>query len=341
MTSRLAKVLVLVGGLTVVGIWQGYAQSSNSSPQPTAKPAHSQTLTTQEKEAQKHYLVAVEALKNNDLTTALRELKAAAELAPKKALIWYNLAVVESKTDDSAQAAKDLQKAESLGLPKNLQSEGDELSAKLTYKTENSVKGGADQPNKPAAQPAETGPTLSETLEFLARILQENEARGTARRALSDYRRYAQDRFVFNSPNQCVFSWDNVLHGHYADGTPPVQRGQTEFDNRNREFVSLKDVLLSDVKVMDFRAFAISQVGGPYVGNIDRGDDVHYDGYVLLVKHADTGYNRPQIPNPYNVVGSFHYPNEAFFFTSVDDANRAQKAIIHAATLCGAKADVF
>jgi hypothetical protein len=135
MGSRLVRTLVVIGGLAVGGTRQTYAQSSSSSAQTTKKPAQSRTLTPQEKEAQKHYLIALEALKNNDLTTALQELNAAAKLAPKNALIWYNLAVVESKSGNANAALDDVQKASNFGLPNPIQHDADELEAKLTYET--------------------------------------------------------------------------------------------------------------------------------------------------------------------------------------------------------------
>lgn len=109
------------------------AQSSDQQTPKKSTTAQQSNLTPQEKEAQKHYRVAVEALKNNDLETALRELNAASGLAPKNAMIWYNLAVVESKNGDSAPALEHLKKAETLKLPKNLQNDADEMEAKLTY----------------------------------------------------------------------------------------------------------------------------------------------------------------------------------------------------------------
>lgn len=61
------------------------------------------------------------------------ELTTASTLAPRNALIWYNLAVVESKKGDPAPALEHLKKAESLGLPKNLHNDADQLEAKLSY----------------------------------------------------------------------------------------------------------------------------------------------------------------------------------------------------------------
>jgi hypothetical protein len=117
--------------------------AAQSSPQQTPKKSasgQSATLTPQEKEAQKHYRIALEAIKNNDFTTASDELKTAADLAPKNALVWYNLAVVESKKGDSAPALEHVQKAERLGLPKNLQNDADQLEAKLSYEIETHKK---------------------------------------------------------------------------------------------------------------------------------------------------------------------------------------------------------
>src|SRR5579863_7943308 len=105
--SLLAILLLLLGSNRVV------AQSSQQSPKKFPS-AQSATLTPQEKEAQKHYRIALEALKNNDLSTAADELNQAAQLAPKNAVIWYNLAQVESKKGDSKLALEHLQKAESL-----------------------------------------------------------------------------------------------------------------------------------------------------------------------------------------------------------------------------------
>jgi hypothetical protein len=98
-------------------------------------------LTPDQREAQKHYRIALEALKDNDFVTAADELTAASKLAPKNALIWYNLAVVESKKGDSAQSAlDDFQKAISLGLPKTMKNDADELEAKLSYEVKKEAK---------------------------------------------------------------------------------------------------------------------------------------------------------------------------------------------------------
>ena len=53
----------------------------------------------------------------------------------RDALIWYNLAVVESRSGDAKTALFDVEKASNLGLPNSIQHDADELEAKLTYET--------------------------------------------------------------------------------------------------------------------------------------------------------------------------------------------------------------
>ena len=113
-----------------------YAQQ----PPRQAAGAQSAALTPAEREAQKHYRIALEALKNNDLDIALQELNTAAEMAPKNALIWYNIAVVESKRGDGNSGLEHLQKANTLGLPRALRRDADDLEAKLSYAAEKGAK---------------------------------------------------------------------------------------------------------------------------------------------------------------------------------------------------------
>jgi len=84
-----------------------------------------------ESKAKQHYLAAVDALKANDLDAAERELNAAAALAPSNSVIWYNLAVVESRKNNSETALRHLQQAIKLGLPADVQTQAKELQAKL------------------------------------------------------------------------------------------------------------------------------------------------------------------------------------------------------------------
>lgn len=138
-----AVILAAVSSLSL-GSHQVAAQSPSQQSARQAKTVQSAALTPKEKEAQKHYRIALEALKNDDLATASDELTSAAELAPKNALIWYNLAVVESKKgDESTLALQHLQKANSLGLPSSVKSDAEELEAKLSYDEKREARKGA------------------------------------------------------------------------------------------------------------------------------------------------------------------------------------------------------
>jgi hypothetical protein len=145
------------------------APSSGQTPKKSTS-AQSAAQTPQEKDAQKHYRLAVEALKNDDQVTALDELRTAAALAPSNGMIWYNIAVVESKRGDSSAALVHLHKAVVLGLPKNL--EGDAKSLETSLKNKNGGVSGA----APAPQPStsDSGPPLSETLDWINNTLQNN-----------------------------------------------------------------------------------------------------------------------------------------------------------------------
>jgi tetratricopeptide (TPR) repeat protein len=121
-----------VSGLITVRT-QSQATANAQSTQMSGARKGTAPLTPEEKEAQKHYRIAQEALKNNDLNTAADELKTAATLAPNNAVILYNLAVVESKKDDPKSALDHLHRATSLGLPENQQDNAAQLEAKLIY----------------------------------------------------------------------------------------------------------------------------------------------------------------------------------------------------------------
>jgi tetratricopeptide (TPR) repeat protein len=86
-----------------------------------------------EEQAKKHYRVALEALKNNDLESAAEELYKAAELVPKNTLILYNLAVVQAKQGKVQKGLSNVERALELGLPEKEKEAAEELEAKLTF----------------------------------------------------------------------------------------------------------------------------------------------------------------------------------------------------------------
>jgi tetratricopeptide (TPR) repeat protein len=84
--------------------------------------------------AQRHYQAGLAALEKNDLAAAEEEMQAAARLAPKNALIFYELAVIQSKRDKWQSALKNIDAARKLGLPKNLEDEALQLAADVIMK---------------------------------------------------------------------------------------------------------------------------------------------------------------------------------------------------------------
>jgi tetratricopeptide (TPR) repeat protein len=84
--------------------------------------------------AQRHYQAGLAALEKNDLATAEDEMQAAARLAPKDALIFYKLAVIQSKRDEWQPALKNIDSARKLGLPKKLEDEALQLAADVIMK---------------------------------------------------------------------------------------------------------------------------------------------------------------------------------------------------------------
>ena len=84
--------------------------------------------------AQRHYQAGLAALEKNDLAAAEEEMQVAAWLAPKNALIFYKLAVIQSKRDKWQSALKNIDAARKLGLPKNLEDEALQLAADVIVK---------------------------------------------------------------------------------------------------------------------------------------------------------------------------------------------------------------
>jgi len=84
--------------------------------------------------AQRHYQAGLAALEKNDLAVAEEEMQTAAKLAPKNAMIFYKLAVIQSKRDEWQPALKNIDAARKLGLPKNLEDEALQLAADVIVK---------------------------------------------------------------------------------------------------------------------------------------------------------------------------------------------------------------
>jgi hypothetical protein len=89
--------------------------------------------SAEEREAKQHYKVAQEAMQHGDVDVALEELQKSAVLAPRNAIVWYNIAILESKKNEPKAAMDHLTKAQTLGLPPELQESASDLAAKLSY----------------------------------------------------------------------------------------------------------------------------------------------------------------------------------------------------------------
>ncbi len=96
--------------------------------------AQNATEARSAKEAQAHYQAGLAALEKNDLAAAEEEMQTAAQLAPKDALIFYKLAVIQSKRDEWQPALKSIDAARKLGLPKKLEDEALQLAADVIMK---------------------------------------------------------------------------------------------------------------------------------------------------------------------------------------------------------------
>jgi hypothetical protein len=127
----LASMVALAGAAALGAASNGEALISQASKSPDQIQQSAAT-----REAQAHFRVAQEALRNADLPTAEDELKKAADLAPRNAQIFYSLAVAQSKRDESQQAMENLKLALRLGLPAHFKQPAEDLRAELTYKLE-------------------------------------------------------------------------------------------------------------------------------------------------------------------------------------------------------------
>jgi len=96
--------------------------------------------------AKQHYANAVAAIANNDWAKARSELIQAKQLAPRNALISYDLALAYKHTGQLRSARAELNRALQLGLPAGQKQDAESLKQQL----EDSSTGGAD--SKPRAK---------------------------------------------------------------------------------------------------------------------------------------------------------------------------------------------
>lgn len=300
-------------------------------------------------QANQHYQNAVGAIAKSDWQTAKNELLAAEKLAPQNALVHYDLALAYSHTGQVKAAQVELNKALQLGLPADQKEAAESLRQRLLSQTAKKTNGtaspssdsGTNSGSAQAPSPPVDGPSLDETLSFVGRLIGQGSARTEGRHGYTDYRAWSQDSVIVGIPSPCIISWDQISYTHYADGTPPTQQGRDSVTNRTRNFISLKDLLVSDVKIMDFKTWALDRHFAAE-GVFGHEGDEYSDTYILAVAFSDDVLTIRNIPNPSGLTGQGSSTwTYGVFFATESDAERAKKALIHAAALCGAKADPF
>jgi hypothetical protein len=117
--------------------WPGPKDKTQQSSAPDKGTTYDTSSAQDEKEAQFHYKVALTALKNKDFNVATRELQIAARLAPKNALVQYDLAVVKSQSGNPTDALTYLKRAIDLGtLPDEQAKDAERRLVDLTYASE-------------------------------------------------------------------------------------------------------------------------------------------------------------------------------------------------------------
>jgi hypothetical protein len=157
---------------------------------------------------------------------------------------------------------------------------------------------------------------------------------------------YSQEVVIYGLPTACSISWDVLSHTHYADGTPPKKTWPgVRTEPEARKYISLKDLLISEIKLVDYRSYYFDDDLNEIAVMRRPGDSSNqFSGFVLaLHQSTDSIIQARTTPNPSHITGSAYGSDPAtkIYFSTQSDAERAKKALIHAATLCGAKADPF
>jgi hypothetical protein len=217
-------------------------------------------------DARKHYLIALEALKNNDLPIALTELNQAAALAPDNALIWYNIAIVESRKGEPKAALDHLHKAEGLGLPASRKNEVEELNATLAYQLK---KEGAKASH--ASNPQSTWLECSGQYQYQVITGSENVVHDENNHDVSWVFEWtpSKNRIQSYNPNSQTLSSATVA----ADGTVANVSSQmiTLIDSTDAPPPVLNDSLHSDQWLAQYHYFtAINRVTLTFILNEDK-----------------------------------------------------------------------
>jgi tetratricopeptide (TPR) repeat protein len=152
--------------LTAALVWP---QSSSATGQNSS--AHNApALTPDQKEAQTHYKIAVLAVDNGDFDIALKELAQASQLDPNNAVIWYNLAIVQSKKGKNSEALSSIEQALKLGVPEELKVAAEDFKVKVAYEHEKQESRPKPDEENLQSKTRPGTPTIEQTLEYLNKI---------------------------------------------------------------------------------------------------------------------------------------------------------------------------
>jgi tetratricopeptide (TPR) repeat protein len=290
----------------------------------TTAAAQAQTADTTAR-AKQHYHNAVTAISKGDWQTARTELIQAEKLAPQNALVHYDLALAYSHTGQTKSAQLEVNKALKLGLPQEQKQAAGQLKGKLENPA---LASGAERPEQNVE-----GPSLDETLNFLNRLISEGAVEVIDS---SGQQKRWQTLVVTGEPTPCVISWGEMNHKVWNRNGKSVESPGTE-----RRYLSLKDLRISELKVMD----AKTVIGADrYNEGFTIEEGGKYSGYYIYLKQVilDKPWDlQNSVPNPTKIVIQNVLPANNLYFTAESDAERAMKALAHAATICGAKTDPF
>jgi hypothetical protein len=301
--------------------------------------------TTSTAEAKQHYHNAVVAIGKSDWQKAKAELVQAEKLAPQNALVHYDLALAYSHTGSSKAAQSEIDKALRLGLPPEQKQAAEQLKSSLENPAPSSSTEKAEQHVE--------GPSLDETLGFLNRLISDGEAVITNRisSAKTSQDRYSATKVVISYPTmQCLVGWSEVHTSQlFRDGTVDhaFDRRDEGYPGDYRNYISLKDVYISDLRVMDLKSY--TGTDPQYNHGIDLDDTDTISGYVLFIRQDSAKAMRlnPTIAQLSGIASDprqntrINWGDPRIFFATEGAAERARKALAHAAALCGAKADPF
>lgn len=283
-------------------------------------------------EAKKHYQNAVAAIAKNDWQKAKSELLQAEKLAPKNALVHYDLALAYSHTGSPKSARAEIDKALQLGLPAEQKQAAEQLKSDLG----NPAAALSVQNSEQHVE----GPSLEETLRFLDRLISEGAVEENGR---SSREKRWQNMVVAGYPTmQCLIGWGEVSRFWIAraQGSPVDKQDGT------RRYVSLRDLYITELRVMDLKSYVETD---RFTQGFQHDDGDTFSGYVVVIQHDKMVFGRDLNPIVAGVKGlvvdpptSMQVgPADHLYFTTESDAERAKKALAHAAVLCGAKADPF